>query len=550
MPYDRQRIEASLNEIGFDVTVLADGTRSQMQQAINDFTVRLEAAPDGSTGFFYYSGHGLATAPGRHFFTPVDFDMQAMQTMGIETQSISVEDAIAPMMFDGSRQLVLVFDTNRSYVSRGIKGINKGLVSVYLPGIYQLWATQVGDVAYESPQGSYFTKALSAALMKPGLTVTDIFAEVQSAVIKESSGQQFPEAIVSTSTPLILNPISDEEDLPVITAPTKSVPLVTSSASGAPRGETLSPELALELAVWQSAVSLNSIEAMRDFISKFPDSVLVDQARLRLDALSSRMPEPEPEYKLEKEIFMPDQRFDGPARIALLIGNKNYAPNLNDLTNPHNDVMLLKDRLLDAGFEVMLYRDTDPDRMGLALSEFAVRLSAEPKETPPVAFFYYSGHGFAPEENGPNYLAPVGMKLTSENDLIRALSIEKVIEYVQAFEPSFAFYVLDACRNDPGLPAADGTKSVDGAKGLSRVDWVGGALVAYATAPGETAYDAPDQSIGPYARALADALGKPGQNATDVFKAAQRTVYFESKKTQTPWISDGLMQDFYFLPEE
>ncbi|MBR9807532.1 MAG: caspase family protein [Alphaproteobacteria bacterium] len=552
VPHDREKMEAALKEIGFHVTVLADGTQAQMQAAFADFRQRLADAPEDSTGFIYYTGHGIGSGAGQDYFIPVNLDItQISRGQSMTSQSVSVEDALAQMVFDGPRQLVLAFDTNRAYIGQRSKGIGQRDTpkELRLPEIYQLWATRIGDYAYETPEGSYFSQALADALREPGLTVTEIFARVQSETIEASEGQQFPEAIISTSRPLILFEGKGGKDTGSAAAPTKSVPLVQSSASGAPRAESVSQDLALELAVWQSAVSLNSIEAMSDFIEKFPDSVLVDQARLRLKALSLRAPAG---VKLQAgfEHFMPTRKMDGPARIALLIGNRTYAPNLNDLTNPHNDVQLMKDRLIQAGFEVFLYRDADPDEMGLSLSNLATRLSKEPKEMPPTVFFYYSGHGFAPDPNGPNYLAPVGMKLTSETDLIRALSIEKVIEYVQAFEPSFAFYVLDACRNDPGLPAGNGTKSVSASKGLSRVDWVGGALVAYATAPGETAFDAPEETVGPYARALADALSQPGMDATDVFKTAQRTVYFESRKTQTPWISDGLMQDFYFHPAE
>ena len=552
VPHDREKMETALKEIGFDVTVLADGTQAQMHAAFADFRQRLADAPEDSTGFIYYTGHGIGSGAGQDYFIPIDLNIDLFsQGQDMTSQSVSVEEALAQMVFGGRRQLVLAFDTNRAYIGQRSKGIGKqaSAQDMKQPEIYQLWATRIGDYAYETPQGSYFSQALADALREPGLTVTEIFARVQSETIEASEGQQFPEAIISTSRPLILYEGKGEKDAGSEAAPTKSVPLVQSSASGAPRAESLSQDLALELAVWQSAVSLNSIEAMSDFIEKFPDSVLIDQARLRLKALSQRAPtEPKPQAGFEH--YMPARKMDGPARIALLIGNRNYAPNLNDLTNPHNDVLLMKDRLTEAGFEVFLYRDADPDQMGLSLSSLATRLSKEPKEMPPTVFFYYSGHGFAPDPTGPNYLAPVGMKLTSETDLIRALSIEKVIEYVQAFEPSFAFYVLDACRNDPGLPAAGGTKSVSASKGLSRVDWVGGALVAYATAPGETAFDAPEETVGPYAKALADALSQPGMDATDVFKTAQRTVYFESRKTQTPWISDGLMQDFYFLPVE
>ncbi|MCB9960621.1 MAG: caspase family protein [Hyphomonas sp.] len=550
VPVDRENVSAALSEAGFEVTVVSDAGRDRMVSAIASFTRRMSEAPAGSTGLFYYSGQGASVSGGDDYLIPTDLsETQVSNAEGLALASVSVQDILGGFSGTGRKNYVLAIDTARYEVSWPTKDSRGRKLTFNIPDYFIIWASRSGDVAFDAPDGSAFSRALAAGLKQPGIDVRQVFAEVQDAVVKETDGRQYPEVIVQSSQPLVLNGAATEET-PVdswdSTENGKSIPLVQSGTSSGPRAADIS----LELVVWESAVELGTVESIQDFIDRFPASVLIGQARLRLAALTDRgafAPARPDAY----EYFEPEHRMPGPERIALLIGNKDYAPNMTDLTNPYNDVQLIKDRLLAAGFEVMLYRDVDSDVMAKALSAFTQKLASAAAEQPPVAFFYYSGHGLAPDEAGPNYLVPVGMKVNEQSDLIRAQPIEKVVDFVEATKPAFAFFVLDACRNNPGFADEDseGSKGDSEWKTISRVNAVTSSLVAFATAPGARASDTPDRPTGPYAEALADALSQPGLDATRVFKLAQREVYTESNHKQVPWISDALMEDFYFLPE-
>ncbi|MEZ5998262.1 MAG: caspase family protein [Hyphomonas sp.] len=558
VPPDERNVSSALAAAGFDVTVISDGTLRDMEQAIFTFRNRMAAAPADSTGFLYYTGQGASIRGGDDYLIPTDILTSAGSdfndvSANFESQAVSVQDMMVAMNFPEHQNIVLALDTCRSYLpesTRGLRNLGRAVEQGQTPDFFIIWSAKAGDLAFDAPDGSAFSRALAKSIRDPGKDIREVFAFVQNATIEETEAQQYPEVSIQSAAPLVLNGVADDglslEEFDS-TDGTKSIPLVQSGTSSGPRAANMS----MELVVWESALDIGTAESISDFIQRFPDSVLIGQAKLRLAALQQRgafAPPPVTPF----ELFEPDTHFPGPARIALLIGNTHYAPNMTDLTNPQNDVDLIKDRLLAAGFEVMLYRDVDPDEMAKALSAFTLRLTSTPGPERPAAFFYYSGHGLAPDEAGPNYLAPVGMKVDTKSDLFRAQSIEKIMDFVEATRPSFAFYVLDACRNNPGFAddEDEGMKGDAEWKTITRVDAVMSSLVAFATAPGARAADTPDKPVGPYAAALADALSKPGLDATRVFKLAQRDVFRNSGHKQVPWISDALMEDFYFLPEE
>src|SRR5215813_9372982 len=98
------------------------------------------------------------------------------------------------------------------------------------------------------------------------------------------------------------------------------------------------------------------------------------------------------------------------------------------------------------------------------------------------------------------------------------------------------FVVFDACRNNLG--------GVRGAKGFVPVAEKPGMLIAFSTAPGTTASDQGENS-GPYARALAAELVRPG-NHSDLFFELRTRVATSTAHEQIPWTQDGLMRRVYF----
>ena len=221
-------------------------------------------------------------------------------------------------------------------------------------------------------------------------------------------------------------------------------------------------------------------------------------------------------------------------RIALVIGNAAYSGKLGALDNPLNDITLVASSLRSVGFEVMepVKNATRADIL-LAIYQFTAKLKAAGPKA--VGFFYYAGHGIA--SGGANYLIPVDVQSTKGWVLnVKGVKLDEITRLLRDNAPKANhFVVFDACRNE--LRGARGTR------GFVPVKDRAGMLIAFSSAPGETADDG-DGAQGPYAAALASELLKPGQDHLHLFQRVKSKVY-QSTGGQVPWERNGLLDLVY-----
>jgi uncharacterized caspase-like protein/uncharacterized protein YraI len=224
-------------------------------------------------------------------------------------------------------------------------------------------------------------------------------------------------------------------------------------------------------------------------------------------------------------------------RLALVIGNSTYA-NTSPLANPANDAKLMAAALEQSGFEVLSFIDLDQRGMKRAVRDFADKVAAAGPGT--VALFYYAGHGLRIE--GENFLVPVDADVEKESDVaIETLAVSDALSAIEQAQAAINIVVLDACRDNP---LKRGFRS--GSRGLARVDAPTGSIVAFSTAPGETAADGTSANS-PYSAALAAALVTPGVPIEQVFKQVRIKVKAATGGKQVPWESSSLTDDFYFV---
>jgi uncharacterized caspase-like protein len=219
------------------------------------------------------------------------------------------------------------------------------------------------------------------------------------------------------------------------------------------------------------------------------------------------------------------------ARVALVVGNGEYAPEIGKLKNPTSDAQLMADTLKGLGFEVALVTDADQKAMKRAIREFGQKL----RETGPngIGLFYYAGHGV--QVDGENFLLPVGAEIQAEGDVeLEAVSAASVLSQMQFAGNAVNLVFLDACRNNPL------TRSFrSGSRGLARVDAPRGSFVGYSTAPGDVSVDG-ESSNSPYALALVEELSTPGISIEEAHRAVRAKVLAATNQRQTPWDSSSL----------
>lgn len=223
-------------------------------------------------------------------------------------------------------------------------------------------------------------------------------------------------------------------------------------------------------------------------------------------------------------------------RIALVIGEAAYsAASLGRLTGTRRDADRMEAALRAAGFAEVLRRD-DLGKAALAqaISDFARRLADAGPDA--VGFLYYSGHGMADTRRGANFLIPIDADIRSAVDLpLYAQPMDDVLDAVESAGAKAVFVVFDACRSSPSAISRGG-------KGLLPMRGRSDTLVAFATAPGETAAD-----DGLYASVLAEELRRPGSESTTLFQRVQNLVAKRTERQQVPQFTSSLVETVQFV---
>jgi hypothetical protein len=102
--------------------------------------------------------------------------------------------------------------------------------------------------------------------------------------------------------------------------------------------------------------------------------------------------------------------------------------------------------------------------------------------------------------------------------------------------------ILDACRNNPFQKSMSRRLARNG---LAYMEAPPGTLIAYSTAPGQTASDGSSKN-GLYTEALVTKISDPRLNALQVFQEVRKIVRESSNGQQIPWESTSLESDFFF----
>ena len=227
-------------------------------------------------------------------------------------------------------------------------------------------------------------------------------------------------------------------------------------------------------------------------------------------------------------------------RVALVIGNGQYA-NANVLPNPPNDAHAIAETLRQIGFDVQEGENLDHAAdMETQMHEFLHKAA-----NASVVLMFYAGHGM--QVDGKNYLIPVDAKLAEATDLpFDTIEIDKVLD--QLGDPGHTnIILLDACRDNPlarsfasHLPP---TRSAAVATGLAAYSAVGtGTLIAYATAPGQTALDGQGKDS-PFTTSLLHFLPTPGLEIRQMLTRVRAEVAAQTGNRQIPWDNSSLMGD-------
>ena len=232
------------------------------------------------------------------------------------------------------------------------------------------------------------------------------------------------------------------------------------------------------------------------------------------------------------------------SRIALLIGNQNYPKistnnQFGGLTAPADDAKHIAQALKQYGFYTFLVRNANRRTMLNKINQFKACLA----EYQGIGLFFFAGHGIQaddPRHGTQNYLLPVGQNFNDNSDIIEyAISAQLVLNKMQESGAKVHILLLDACRNRLQIRNSRGV-AVNGFIGMNAK----GALIGYAAAEGEEAFEDPNSKQGLYSAGLLAAMREnPHEPLELVLKYAGTKTANLAKNygwQQEPWFSGSV----------
>jgi hypothetical protein len=193
---DADLIADSLQKVGYQVRLLKNASRSEMDEALLEWEDKLFK---GCDALVYFAGHGIEHN-GKNYLLGSNARLLAQSRIGEE--ALEAETVAAAMLLAGAKSSLLFLDCCREappaeWVTRGLR--KRGLAEVKVDGdIIIAYAAKPGDVAQDQPlvlgegvnpnHGPYAQAV--ARYIGMGLKHTDFFQEVRKEVAALTNRQQ------------------------------------------------------------------------------------------------------------------------------------------------------------------------------------------------------------------------------------------------------------------------------------------------------------------------------------------------------------------------
>lgn len=189
---DATDVSAALKRIGFNVELLLNADLPQMEEAAVRLSSKLSSDP-GSTGLFYFAGHGVQTQKGENYLIPVHTTIAAEAFL--KSRALSAQ-SVLDLMQDAHNKLNLVFlDACRNNPFSWARSASRGLsvVGNQPPGSIIVYATSAGSVAQDGAgRNGVFTAELLKNMEKPGVDLNTMLDRTAQGVMKATGNQQNP----------------------------------------------------------------------------------------------------------------------------------------------------------------------------------------------------------------------------------------------------------------------------------------------------------------------------------------------------------------------
>jgi formylglycine-generating enzyme required for sulfatase activity/uncharacterized caspase-like protein len=263
---DAHLLRDTLKADGFVVTYLANADRAQMVRAIQTLGQELAGGGKEAVGLFYFSGHGVQSE-GHNFLLPVKASINS--DADLLPEAVDVEWVLKQMEQAHNGLDIVILDACRNNpLPARMRDALKGLAAMQAPpGSVVAFATDAGSVASDGGgTNSPYAAALARYMQEPGLELKAMFDAVARNVFDATKNTPAPQIPVQTYK---LTPS-----------------FYFRAAAVAPASAPAFDSRAAELALWQSAVSLETVDAYRAYLEQYPNGQFSTMAKLKIAGLT------------------------------------------------------------------------------------------------------------------------------------------------------------------------------------------------------------------------------------------------------------------------
>jgi hypothetical protein len=200
---DAEAVATTLSAQGFEVILVQDADRREMNRRLSQFTGQLRP---GDTALVFYAGHGVEI-DGENYLLPVDIVApDSGDSDFVASEAIALSDLLDRVRATGARATIAIIDACRdnpfeTATGRSIGGA-RGLGRVAAPeGTFVIFSAGAGQMALDRlsdadpDPNSVFTRALLPRLAEPGLELRDLVRATRLEVrelARSRNHAQFP----------------------------------------------------------------------------------------------------------------------------------------------------------------------------------------------------------------------------------------------------------------------------------------------------------------------------------------------------------------------
>lgn len=245
---DAQDVHRRLTEIGFRTEILLNGSREQMEGAVDRFTRGLQR---GDLAVVYYAGHGVAYQ-GTSYLVPVEYRGRSGSSLERDAYSattlvsdLAAREATSVVIFDACRNnpFTRSIRTRSAGRRRGVEGFstveaprNADMVVINStsPG------TTASDESHQCAGHSPFTCALLRRIVEPR-SLADLSTSIIADVRDDTGGQQRPWFSLASARTIILTALEGSGAEATATAPQPPAPAESAAPPHEPRVQPVGP---------------------------------------------------------------------------------------------------------------------------------------------------------------------------------------------------------------------------------------------------------------------------------------------------------------------